>query len=34
VIAGGEPGAMGRIAQSSVPDTLLALLAALRATRA
>lgn len=33
VIAGGEPGAMGKIAQSDVPDTLLALLTALRATR-
>lgn len=33
VIAGGEPGAMGKIAQSDVSDTLLALLTALRATR-
>ena len=33
VLASSEPGTMAKIAQSDVPDTLLALLTALRATR-
>ena len=34
LVAGGDPGAMAKIAQSDVPDTLLSLLSALRAAGA
>ncbi|MEG3791915.1 hypothetical protein V1318_17500 [Lysobacter sp. CCNWLW3] len=34
LVTGGDPGAMAKIAQSDVPDTLLSLLSALRAAGA